>query len=90
MGEPEHADVAVIGLEPGGEYAAGTLAEAGPRVTGAESRPAAGECPYCGCVPAKMMIRAANLIAETRRVPGSLIVPGGGAIGAELARARAA
>jgi len=28
------------------------------------------ECPYYGCVPSKMMIRAANLIAETRRVSG--------------------
>ena len=28
MGEPEHADVVVIGLRPGRGYAAGTLAEA--------------------------------------------------------------
>jgi pyruvate/2-oxoglutarate dehydrogenase complex dihydrolipoamide dehydrogenase (E3) component len=70
MGQPEHADVVVIGLGPGGEYLAGTLAEAGLRVTGIESRLVGGECPYFGCVPSKMMIRAANLIAETKRVPG--------------------
>jgi pyruvate/2-oxoglutarate dehydrogenase complex dihydrolipoamide dehydrogenase (E3) component len=70
MGEPEHTDVVVIGMGPGGEYAAGELAEAGLHVTAVEDRLVGGECPYFGCVPSKMMIRAGNLIAEARRVPG--------------------
>jgi pyruvate/2-oxoglutarate dehydrogenase complex dihydrolipoamide dehydrogenase (E3) component len=57
-------------MGPGGEYAAGALAEAGLHVTGVEERLVGGECPYFGCIPSKMMIRAGNLIAETRRVPG--------------------
>jgi pyruvate/2-oxoglutarate dehydrogenase complex dihydrolipoamide dehydrogenase (E3) component len=61
-------DVIVLGLGPGGEYVAETLAEAGLHVTGVEPRLVGGECPYFGCVPSKMMIRAANVIAETRRV----------------------
>jgi pyruvate/2-oxoglutarate dehydrogenase complex dihydrolipoamide dehydrogenase (E3) component len=63
-------DVIVIGMSPGGEDAAGRLAEAGLAVAGVESRLVGGECPYFGCVPSKMMIRAANLLTEARRVQG--------------------
>ena len=66
----EHADVVVVGMGPGGEEAAGRLALAGLDVVGIEGKLLGGECPYWGCVPSKMMIRAANLLAEARRVPG--------------------
>src|SRR5215467_5559795 len=63
-------DVVVIGMGPGGEFAAGTLAEAGLAVAGVEARLVGGECPSWGCGPSKMMIRAGNLIAEGNRVNG--------------------
>ena len=63
-------DVVVIGMGPGGEHVAGTLAQAGLVVAGVEDRLVGGECPYWGCVPSKMMIRAANLIMEGNRVNG--------------------
>jgi pyruvate/2-oxoglutarate dehydrogenase complex dihydrolipoamide dehydrogenase (E3) component len=65
----ESYDIAVIGMGPGGEHVAGTLAEHGLRVLGVESALVGGECPYWGCIPTKMMIRAANALAEARRVP---------------------
>jgi pyruvate/2-oxoglutarate dehydrogenase complex dihydrolipoamide dehydrogenase (E3) component len=68
--DSEETDIVVIGMGPGGEDAAERLAEAGLHVTGVEARLVGGECPYWGCVPSKMMIRAANLLAEARRIPG--------------------
>ncbi len=64
----ETYDVAVIGMGPGGEHVAGTLAERGLRVLGIDNGLVGGECPYWGCIPSKMMIRAANALAEARRV----------------------
>jgi pyruvate/2-oxoglutarate dehydrogenase complex dihydrolipoamide dehydrogenase (E3) component len=66
----ELADVVVIGMGPAGEEVAGRLAEAGLDLVGIEKQLVGGECPYWGCVPSKMMIRAANLLAEARLVPG--------------------
>jgi pyruvate/2-oxoglutarate dehydrogenase complex dihydrolipoamide dehydrogenase (E3) component len=66
----ETVDVVVVGMGPGAEDAAGRLAEAGLEVVGVEAELVGGECPYWGCVPSKMMIRAADLLAEARRVKG--------------------
>ncbi|WP_428967068.1 dihydrolipoyl dehydrogenase family protein [Micromonospora fluostatini] len=70
MAEPELVDVVVVGLGVGGEEVAGKLAEAGLSVVGIERDLVGGECPYWGCIPSKMMIRAANALAEARRVDG--------------------
>jgi pyruvate/2-oxoglutarate dehydrogenase complex dihydrolipoamide dehydrogenase (E3) component len=63
-------DVVMLGLGPGGEDAAGRLCEAGLDVVAVEAELVGGECPYWGCVPSKMIIRAANLLAEAGRIDG--------------------
>jgi pyruvate/2-oxoglutarate dehydrogenase complex dihydrolipoamide dehydrogenase (E3) component len=67
--EPTTADVVVIGLGPGGEAVATKLANSGLNVVGVDRRLVGGECPYFGCVPTKMMLRAAGALAEAHRVP---------------------
>jgi pyruvate/2-oxoglutarate dehydrogenase complex dihydrolipoamide dehydrogenase (E3) component len=64
------AEVVVVGMGPGGEHVANELASDGLDVVGVEKNLLGGECPYWGCVPSKMMIRAADLLAEGRRIPG--------------------
>ena len=67
--ESVQVDVVVVGLGPGGESLATQLARAGLDVVGVDRRLVGGECPYYGCVPSKMMIRASDVVAEARRVP---------------------
>ncbi|MDN5794811.1 MAG: NAD(P)/FAD-dependent oxidoreductase [Intrasporangium sp.] len=62
-------DIAVIGLGPGGEMVAGRLAREGVSVLAVDHRLVGGECPYWGCIPSKMMVRAAGALAEARYVP---------------------
>lgn len=69
-GTPAEVDVVVLGMGPGGEDVAGRLAEAGMSVAGIDANLVGGECPYWGCVPSKMMVRAAGLLAEAARVDG--------------------
>jgi pyruvate/2-oxoglutarate dehydrogenase complex dihydrolipoamide dehydrogenase (E3) component len=66
----ELADVVVLGLGPGGEEVAGRLAQAGLEVVGIDAELVGGECPYWGCVPSKMMIRASGLLEDGRRING--------------------
>lgn len=62
-------DVVVLGLGPGGEYVATELAKAGLAVAAIDRHLAGGECPYYGCIPTKMMVRAAAVLVEGHRIP---------------------
>jgi pyruvate/2-oxoglutarate dehydrogenase complex dihydrolipoamide dehydrogenase (E3) component len=61
-------DLVVLGLGPGGEEVAETLAAAGKSVVGVDPRLVGGECPYFGCIPSKMILRGAGVLGESRRV----------------------
>ena len=64
----ERVDVVVLGMGIAGELIAGELADTGLSVVGIDHLLVGGECPYWGCVPTKMIVRAANALAEARRV----------------------
>lgn len=66
-GTTTDCDVVVLGLGPGGEYAARKLAEAGLDVVGVDQALVGGECPFWGCTPSKLMVRPADLVAEVHR-----------------------
>ena len=70
MSAPQTFDVIVLGLGPGGEDLAEALARAGRTVLGIDPHLVGGECPYYGCIPSKMMVRGAEVLAEARRVDG--------------------
>src|SRR6478672_12007773 len=76
-GLAQDVDVVVVGLGPGGESVASELAKGGLEVVGVDKHLVGGECPYYGCVPSKMMIRGADVLAEGRRIDqlaGSAVV----------------
>src|SRR4051812_38730638 len=60
-------DLVVIGAGPGGESLATGAAKAGLEVVVVDRHLVGGECPYYGCIPTKMMVRASDAIAEVRR-----------------------
>lgn len=65
----EH-DVIVIGMGVGGEEVAGRVADGGLDVLAIERKLVGGECPYWGCIPSKIMVRAGDSLAEAARVMG--------------------
>lgn len=68
MAETTEVDLIVIGVGPGAEALASGAAKAGLAVVVIEKHLVGGECPYYGCVPTKMMVRAADALAEVGRV----------------------
>jgi pyruvate/2-oxoglutarate dehydrogenase complex dihydrolipoamide dehydrogenase (E3) component len=66
---PDH-DLIVIGLGPGGEEVAQRASENGLDVLAIDRRLVGGECPYWGCVPSKVMVRAGDSLAEAARAIG--------------------
>ena len=63
-------DVIVIGAGPAGEVLAGRLADRGHATAIVESHLVGGECSFYACMPSKALLRPAELLAETQRVPG--------------------
>ena len=70
IGDNTDADVIVVGVGTCGEDLSLQLLGAGLTVVGIEAALVGGECPYWACLPSKMMIRAANVLQEARRVTG--------------------
>jgi len=65
---PEHeVDLVVVGTGPGGESLALESAGAGLEVVAIDKHLVGGECPYYACIPTKMMLRAADTLAEAQR-----------------------
>ncbi|WP_160006978.1 dihydrolipoyl dehydrogenase family protein [Nocardioides sp. AX2bis] len=70
--DPQHQDVTevdlvVVGAGPGGEALASGAAAGGLSVVVVDRHLVGGECPYYGCIPSKMMVRAADALAEASR-----------------------
>jgi len=66
----EDADVVLLGVGTCGEDLGLRFAGEGLDVVGIEAELLGGECAYWACIPTKMMIRAADLVQEARRVNG--------------------
>jgi pyruvate/2-oxoglutarate dehydrogenase complex dihydrolipoamide dehydrogenase (E3) component len=63
-------DLIVLGLGVAGIEVAQQAAAAGLAVTAVEGNLVGGECPYWGCIPSKVMVRAGDTLAEAARIVG--------------------
>ncbi|HEX5922981.1 MAG TPA: NAD(P)/FAD-dependent oxidoreductase [Baekduia sp.] len=71
MSDVHEVDVVVLGAGPSGEVIAGRLGDRDLKVAIVEDRLVGGECSYWACMPSKALLRPAQALAETRRVPGA-------------------
>jgi pyruvate/2-oxoglutarate dehydrogenase complex dihydrolipoamide dehydrogenase (E3) component len=67
MSNEHEVDLVVIGTGPGGEALATGAAKADLDVVAVDKHLVGGECPYYGCIPTKMMVRASDALAEAGR-----------------------
>lgn len=67
MSSEREVDLVVVGTGPGGEALASGAARGGLEVVAVEKHLVGGECPYYGCIPSKMVVRAGDALAEARR-----------------------
>jgi len=63
-------DAVVIGAGPGGNGAAGRLADEGLRVAMVEAELVGGECPFWACIPSKALLRPVEAVGESNHVAG--------------------
>lgn len=72
----EHVEVLVVGAGPAGVSAAVRAAELGASVLVVEADRVGGTCVNTGCVPTRVLARAARLLRETRSADAfGLVVP---------------
>jgi len=71
MPETHEYDVIVIGAGAVGENAADRVVKAGLTAALVESDLIGGECSYWACMPSKALLRATEILAEARAVPGA-------------------
>src|SRR4051794_13607380 len=83
-GDLRAVDLVVIGTGPGGESLTAQAARAGLDVVAVEKHLVGGECPYYGCIPSKIMLRAAETLAEARRAEAIAEMSTSDQTGAEL------
>ncbi len=89
-GTAEHCEVLVIGAGPAGVSAAVRAAELGASVTVVEGDRVGGTCVNTGCVPTRVLARAARLLREIRSADtyGLSVPPAEVAWDATVARVR--